>query len=204
MALADLLTALQAEAAEEAAHLESQALAEASRIVDDARAEAHAIETRHALAGAEDLRREAARRRALARLAGSAGVRRAREESFRRLLEELQARLATERESHAYPAVLRALIEESLAALPGATELRVDPRDLQLAADVAGELGVALQLAATIETSGGVELVAGDGRIVRNTLEERLANAESPLRLLFGKLLAERAAPREALGEPLR
>jgi hypothetical protein len=40
---------------------------------------------------------------------------------------------------------------------------------------------------AVLDTAGGVELASGDGRTVRNTLEERLANAEPALRLLFGQ-----------------
>ena len=44
------------------------------------------------------------------------------------------------------------------------------------------------------ETAGGVELTRGDGRAVRNTVEERLANAEPALRLLFGGAQPARGA----------
>ena len=82
--------------------------------------------------------------------------------------------------------MLRALLRESLAALPTATVLRVDPRDERMAADLLAELGLDLEIVGTLETAGGVELTHGVDRVVRNTVEDRLANAEPALRLLFG------------------
>jgi hypothetical protein len=38
-----------------------------------------------------------------------------------------------------------------------------------------------------------VELASGDGRTVRNTIEDRLRNAEPALRLLYGEMLADPA-----------
>ena len=81
-------------------------------------------------------------------------MREAREEAFRELLAEVRRRLDAVRESSSYPAVLRALLRESLAALPAATVLRVDPRDERLAADLLAELGVELEIVGD----------AGDGR----------------------------------------
>jgi hypothetical protein len=65
--------------------------------------------------------------------------------------------------------------------------LRVDPRDAALAADLVAELDARLEIQGTLETAGGVELVRGEDRVVRNTVEERLANAEPALTLLFGR-----------------
>ena len=45
-----------------------------------------------------------------------------------------------------------------------------------------------LRVEPTLDTWGGVELASDDGRTVRNTLEERLANAE----LLLRERLAQR------------
>ena len=187
MALSDLLAGLQAEAAAEEAALEAETRAEVTRIGEQAQAEARLLRE-HALQADEDeLRREAEALRARARLAAAAAVRRAREDAFDELLVEVRGRLGALRESATYPALLRALLREGLSALPAATSLRVDPRDERLAADLVAELDAELQIVATLETAGGVELTRGEDRAVRNTVEDRLANAEPTLRLLFGR-----------------
>lgn len=193
MALVDLLAGLEAEAAEETARLEAETREEADRIVEAARAEARALGEQAARAGESELRREAEQRRALARLAAASALREAREEAFREFLAEVRARLVALRDGASYPAVLRELIGESLTALPAATTLRIDPRDETLAAKLLAGLDAGLQVVAALETAGGVELASGDGRTVRNTIEERIANAEPTLRLLFGETLAGRA-----------
>jgi V/A-type H+/Na+-transporting ATPase subunit E len=190
MTLVDLLAGMEAEAAAEAALLEAETREEAARIVEAARAEALTLQEQAAAAGEAALQREAEQRRALARLAAAAVVRGERENAFRAFLAEVHARLDALRGSAAYPSLLRALIRESLAALPDAMALRVDPRDERLTADLLGELDAELEVVAALETAGGVELEQADGRTVRNTIEERLANAEPALRLLFSQTQA--------------
>ena len=187
MALSDLLAGLQAEAAAEEAALEAETRAEVTRIGEQAQAEARLLREQALQADEDELRREAEALRARARLAAAAAVRRAREDAFHELLVEVRGRLGALRESATYPALLRALLRESLSALPAATSLRVDPRDERLAADLVAELDAELQIVATLETAGGVELTRGEDRAVRNTVEDRLANAEPTLRLLFGR-----------------
>lgn len=190
MSLVDLLAGLEAEAAAETARLEAETRAEADRILEAARAEAQAVRDQAARAGESDLQREAEHVRARARLAATAVLRQAHEDAFLESLAEVRARLDAVRESPGYRSVLRALIRESLAALPAATVLRVDARDERLAAELLGELDADVHVAAALETAGGVELEGGGGRVVRNTVEERLANAEPELRLAFGEALA--------------
>lgn len=187
MALSNLLAGLRAEAAAEKAQLEAETRAEAIRIIDAARAEARTLQEQALRAGEGELREEAERRRARARLAAAAAVRQAREEAFHEFLAEVRQRLDAIRDSASYPDVLRALLSESLTALPDATMLRLDPRDEQVAARLLTELDVELEVVGSLETAGGVELTGGADRTVRNTLEDRLANAESALRLLFGR-----------------
>jgi vacuolar-type H+-ATPase subunit E/Vma4 len=129
---------------------------------------------------------EVEQRRARARLSAAAAVREAREEAFREFLAAVRERLAVLRDGAEYPSVLRALIREGATALAAATVLRVDPRDERLAASLVRDLDLALDVVAVLDTAGGVDLASGDGRTVRNTVEERLANAEPALRLLFG------------------
>lgn len=193
MGLSDLLAGLKAEAAAEEAQRDVETRAEVARIGAAAQAEARLLREQALRTVEDEVRAEAEVRRARARLAAAATVRQAREEAFAELLAEVRRRLETVRESPGYPAVLRTLLRESLTALPAATVLRVDPRDERLAAQLLGELSAELELAATLETAGGVELARGEERVVRNTVEERFANAEPALRLLFG-----RAQPVEA------
>jgi V/A-type H+-transporting ATPase subunit E len=187
MALSDLLAGLKAEAAAEEAQLDAETRAEVARIDAVAQADARILQERALRAVEDELGLEAEARRARARLAAAAAVRQAREEAFHEFIAEVRRRLAAVRESSSYPTLLRALLREGLTALPAATLLRVDPRDEQLATELLGELDVELEIVGTLETAGGVELTRGEDRTLRNTVEERFANAEPGLRLLFGR-----------------
>jgi V/A-type H+/Na+-transporting ATPase subunit E len=191
MALSDLLAGLKAEAADEDARLTAETRVEVTRIDAAAQAEARILHAEALRVVEDELRGEVETRRARARLAAAATVRQAREEAFQEFLTEVRRRLEAVRESSNYPTVLRALLRESVRALPAAAVLRVDPRDERLAADLLGELGAELEIAATLETAGGVELARAEDRVVRNTVEERFANAEPALRLLFGRAQPE-------------
>jgi len=187
MALSDLLAGLEAEAATERAELEVETNAEVTRIEDAAQAEARTLREEALRVVEDELRQEAEARQASARLAAAAAVRQAREDSFQECLAVIRRQLGAVRAGSGYPGVLRALLRESLAALPTATVLRIDPRDERLVAELVAELRVDLEIVATLQTAGGVELTHGEERTVRNTLEDRLANAEPALRLLFGR-----------------
>jgi len=186
MALDDLLRAIEAEADEERILADRQRAASAAAIVDAATREAVAVEAELTREPEAESLVAADRLRALARLHAASTVRAAREEAYAAVLERIREALAALRGSAAYPAVFRALVEESRAALPGAHELRVDRRDYDLAVDMAGDLKVV----AVLDTWGGVELADDDGRTIRNTIEERLANADLLLRGRFAQWLA--------------
>ena len=195
MALEDLLTALEADAAAETERLRDETDAEASRIVESAGLEARAFEQQASRRDEADYARALERRRAEARLAAAARLRDAYETCVATLRRALRDQLDGLRERKEYPTVLRALIEESLAALPSASVLRVDRRDAQIVRSILDELDVRLEVKPELHTTGGVEMVAGDGRTVLNTLEERLRNAEAPLRVLAGEFLAPATPP---------
>lgn len=186
MALSDLLRAIEDDAAAERLVTDRKTAAAAAAIVEQARGDAAAVEAELAAAPELEARAEAERRLALARLDLSVAVRAAREDAFVSLRGEVREQLATLRQSERYPAVFRALLQEGRSALPGANELRVDPRDSDLASSLAPELRVV----AGLDTSGGLELADDDGRIIRNTLEERLTNADTLLRGRFAAWLA--------------
>ena len=123
--------------------------------------------------------------RAGARLEAADTVLAAREEAYASVLGRVREELSALRGSPAYPRVFAALLNESRTALPQARELRVDRRDGELAGSMADDLRVVTVL----DTWGGLELAGEDGRTVRNTLEERLANADPLLRGRFGQWL---------------
>src|SRR5829696_4367354 len=185
MALADLLQAIEADAAAERARADREAAAEATAIVERARAQAAELAAELAAEPEGEARAEAERMRALARMDASAAVRSAREEAFASLLAGIRAELAAVRGEASYPGLFRSLLAESLVALPEAHELRVDPRDRDLAMELAGDLRVDPAL----DAWGGLELACRDGRTIRNTLGERLANAEPLLRRRFAQRL---------------
>jgi V/A-type H+/Na+-transporting ATPase subunit E len=178
MALTDLLQAIESEADADRARAADEAAAAAAAVVEDARRDAGALEAELTDAGAAEGRRAAEHERALARLDAAATIRSAREAAFVSLLSGIRAELAAVRETSAYPKLFHALVAESRAALPDARELHVDPLD----ADLAGTVAPDLRIEPTLDTWGGVELASDDGRTIRDTLEERLANAELVLR----------------------
>lgn len=192
MALDDLLRAIEADAAAERARADRETASEATAIVQEARRQAGELEAELSATPEAEARAEAGRARALARLDASGALRSAQEEVFASLITGIRAELAALRGTSGYAELFRSLLAESRAALPAARRLRVDRRDLDLATTLAGGLDVDPAL----DTWGGVELASDDGRIVRNTVEERLANAELLLRRRFAQWLA--TAPESA------
>jgi vacuolar-type H+-ATPase subunit E/Vma4 len=191
MALDDLLQAIEADAAAERARADRETASEATAIVQRARGQASELEAELSATPEAEARAEADAARALARLDASGAVRLAQEEAFSSLVTGIRAELAALRETSGYPELFRALLAESRAALPAARRLRVDRRDL----DLATPLVDGLHVDPALDTWGGVELASDDGRIVRNTVEERLANAELLLRRRFARWLATTPEP---------
>ena len=186
MPLADLLKAIDVEADEEITRLDLESRVEAEQMLERARLEARALERELASASERPALAEAERLRALARLDAAATLRSAREEAFAAAHAAVTHQLSEMRGSDRYPDLLRALFDESRAALPTAVRLRVDPRDLELARKLAGSL----RIETVLTTWGGIELASEDGRAVRNTLEHRLENAEQVLRQRFASIPA--------------
>src|SRR5438105_3332599 len=120
MALSDLLAGLKSEAAAEDARLDAETRAEVIRIGAAARDDARILQEQALRVVEDELRGEAEARRARARLAAAAAVRQAREEAFQEFLAEVRLQVEAVRESSGYPALLRALLRESLTALPAA------------------------------------------------------------------------------------
>ena len=198
MPLKDLLNAIEADANEEVSRLERESQAEADAILAGARAEAERARGEILRAHAPATANEANRRVALARLEASRLEREAREEAFSLLVEEARYRLVDAREEPGYRDTLRVLMREALAALPDASDACVNPLDEALATELAREAGAGLAVAPDANVGGGVVLQSAGGRVVRNTFEERLANAAPQLRPWYGERF--RVLERDAVG----
>jgi vacuolar-type H+-ATPase subunit E/Vma4 len=191
VALADLLRAIEADAEAERARADRETALEAAAIIERTRRDANSLAATLAAVAEAEAAAEAERTRALARLDATNVLRAAREEAFASLLAGVRVELAELRATSAYPVLFRALLAESRAALPNASELHVDRRDV----DLAKPLARGLHVEPTLDTWGGVELASDDGRRIRNTVEERLANGELLLRYRFAQQLATISDP---------
>ena len=189
MPLKDLLNAIEAEATSERERLEADSKAEAAAIVAAAHEEAARARGEILRARAPATEAEADRRLALARLEAGRLEREAREEAFDGLLAGARTLLADARREPAYRESLGALLAEALAALPDASTARVHPDDEASVSDLARETGSRLAVVPDAAVAGGVVLESAGGRVLRNTLPERLANAEPGLRSWYGARL---------------
>lgn len=202
MALEHILAAIEHEAAQQIARLEADSRAAAAAILDQAQAQVSIIETAKAEERDGDLQADAARLLNQAHVAATRHILRTREAVFQRALEQAQIQLAAVRARSDYSAILRALLAEALAALPGdgagspvnGVAVHCDQRDaaqvqalLESAAFVDHHVA---SVAPSLDTWGGVDVATPDGRIiVHNTLESRMARAESHLRRLVWQVL---------------
>jgi vacuolar-type H+-ATPase subunit E/Vma4 len=161
------LAALEAACDEEVRRLQSQAEAESAALVEAA-ITADAVRTTLAVRRIEG-QAEAQAQRVLGD---------AREQVFQEALALVRERLGALRQDPRWPAVLEALLREAHAALPDATLLHLDLRDVHLLKRADRALGRIPDL----DGWGGVVLETDDGRAVDNTLEARLDTAMPELR----------------------
>lgn len=192
MGLAELLAALEGDAREEIERLDDETRREVEQVLSEAEQRAAAEERERLRSEERKLAAEATTVLSRARRDAGRILRDAREALFLEALDDLRARLARVREQPGYHDLLRHLIVEALEALPANVllELRIDARDEALAMQIVRELGrMDVEVSAELETWGGIELATDDGRLVRNTIEERLANAETALRLRLATAL---------------
>lgn len=190
MALADILRAIDEEAAAEIGRIDSEADERARAERERAGAEAAGIEE------AELRRRRAATEEQVRRIVTGAHVdadrivRAAREAVYQDLLARTRARLEQVPGSPGYGQVLALLFDECRRVLPEGRTLRVREPDADRVTALALESGMADAVVdGSLEAIGGLELETGDGRRVLNTLDERLDKADRHLRLLAGELL---------------
>jgi vacuolar-type H+-ATPase subunit E/Vma4 len=115
-----------------------------------------------------------------------------REDLVNATLDQTRGRLANMRSQYCYPAVLRKLVEESLAELDvsvegiGQIRLQADPRDQALLDRILSNMGLTFPVHYGLNCWGGLIAQSVDGQIiVVNTLEARLERAIPYLRRFF-------------------
>lgn len=188
MALNDILEAIRADAAAEAAVLRSKAQREIETIRSQGAQVAGRLRLEASTAQDEDTADAARVIRNRARLEVSRQLRVSREAVYQSALARVAAQLELVRNDHRYPRLFATLIGEAQQALPAGDVLRIDPRDLHLAEPFA-ESEPRLAIDASLSTWGGVELCTKDGRRVLNTIEARLERAGPHLRQTFAQLV---------------
>ena len=179
MSLENVLGTIRREAEDHVERHRAHAREAATEIERDARAQASAWRGEMESAAAQEgagIRRQLVN---AARLEALRKTRASQEEVFAAAHAQLREQLRSARSRPDYPRLFGALLAEAQAALPDAAVIRIDPRDAALAPHAES----------TLDTWGGVELEAADGRIVRNTLEERLRRVLPELRRLAAHAL---------------
>lgn len=192
MALAEILAAIRQETEEEIERINSAAADEIATIEAEADAAAMAAQDEAAHARDHAANASADRIRNRAQLAANRRLREAEEQLYQAALDRVRARLADVVATDRYPPVLGRLLAESREVLPDATTFRVAPPDADLAESLvaAGRFPDCI-VEATLPDGRGVELATNDGRLVRNTLEGRVARAEPHLRRLLAQKVPE-------------
>jgi vacuolar-type H+-ATPase subunit E/Vma4 len=193
MALQDLLAAIEAESAAEAARLRAERAHAAEAILADAERRAAELEAAAVAAADKEERQAGEQRLAAARAAASERLRQAHEAACQQIMSDVRDRLGTIRHRGDYPEILAALIAEARAALPAAAAVRVDPADELLARRLLrgdGTIPNEVTVEPALSCAGGAEVADAAGATAVNTVEARLAAAEPALRALIGRLLA--------------
>jgi V/A-type H+-transporting ATPase subunit E len=176
MALQDLLTVLEEDAAAEHELAQAERRRVAAHVIADARARAVDLCAEAVEAAESVARQEAHGIETQARAAARLAVRDARDTALAAVLAQARERLQELPGTHAGAAMTRACLAEALAALPRPTRVRVHPDD---AAAVPPE--VAPMLVPNLQCGGAIA-EDDEGRYVDNTYATRLASAWPELR----------------------
>jgi len=196
MGLQAILDAIQVSGRAQVREIKERAEAETHQVIAQAEAETQRIREEARRAASSGATNERGRILHRAKLEAIQIVGDAQEALVDEALNQIGQRLANLRATSAYPAVLRALTEEALQAVPEfnteeeAGRLRADPRDRALLDDIRVDIGSKLGVTYSLHTWGGVIVESWDGRVVvENTLESRLRLATPYLRRYLPTLL---------------
>ncbi|MDH3294348.1 MAG: V-type ATP synthase subunit E family protein [Acidimicrobiia bacterium] len=192
MALDGILATIGSDGDSVVRELEDTATRRVAALADKARAEAIRVEQETAASRNRIAEQEAARLVDRARLEARRASLDAVETAYQEALADLRIRLSSLRGAGSYPVILARLLDEGLSLLPDATGVDVDPADVELMGSLLAERGRSeVEVVTTSSRSGGLDLLAADGRLLRNTFESRLGRADRQLRQLVAEQLAD-------------
>jgi V/A-type H+/Na+-transporting ATPase subunit E len=178
VAIEDILRALEEQGQADCEACTEEARAHAAQILEDAQAKATSIHEHHISSIERTARTEAMKRVNAARLKGRMQVSGVRGEGLDGVFDTARQRLGTLRQRADYPQLFASLAQEALDGVEGPVVIRVAPGDVDLARQVASQLGVSAEVKGDVETAGGLIVESSGGKIVRrNTLEDRLGRA---------------------------
>jgi V/A-type H+/Na+-transporting ATPase subunit E len=189
MAIEDIFRALEEQADAECKTVLDNAKAQADAIMAEAREEAEAIRRRRREQVEATVKSRTMQMVNAAKLENRRKTAAVKEAAIEGVFDGAAAQLAKSRKDAGYARTFNALLEEALEGVTGHVEVRVDPGDRALAEPVLNAAGLSFELQ-DVPTSGGVVVVAGEGRIYRrNTFEDRLGKVRQRSQAMVSEIL---------------
>jgi vacuolar-type H+-ATPase subunit E/Vma4 len=188
MSLSAIITAIQASGDSQVRKIESDFLTQCNEILADAHSQAEQVKAEAYSNAIEPAYRELARSHQRGRLQSLQIIGNARKEFVETAFDQLQERLAMEREQDHYSKILRQLVEEAIQELEKSLSskevirIEADPRDRDVMESIINQMGLHFPVNYVLNCWGGLIAKSEDNRIVViNTLETRLERATSYL-----------------------
>jgi vacuolar-type H+-ATPase subunit E/Vma4 len=189
MAIEDILQALDDQAQADSDAVVAEAEAHAQLIIEDGQHAAEEIHANFKRQVERVARADAAKIVNSARLGSKMEVSSAKGFGVQSVLDAARGRLGEVRSSD-YDRLFDALAAEALVGASGAVTIHVAPEDAERAQRAAATAGVTADVAADLETAGGIVVESEGGRIVRrNTLEDRLERVGQMLQADIARVL---------------
>jgi V/A-type H+-transporting ATPase subunit E len=190
VAIEDILRALEEQGRADCEACTEEARAHAAQIIEDAQEKANSIHEHHMATVERSARTDAMKRVNAARLKGRMEISSVRGEGLDGVFDTARQQLGRLHQRADYPQLFSALAKEALDGVQGPVVIRVSAADVDLARQVASQLGADAEVRGDIETAGGLVVESSGGSIVRrNTFEDRLDRARPYIQADVAKVL---------------
>jgi V/A-type H+-transporting ATPase subunit E len=188
VSLSAIIAAIQASGDSQVRKIETVFLTQRNEILAEAHSQAEQVKAEARSIAIEPAYRELARSHQRGRLQSLQIVGNARKEFVDTVFDQLQKRLAMEREQDHYPKILWQLVEEAIRELKKSLsnneviQIEADPRDREVMESIFSQMGLDFPVNYVLNSWGGLIAKSEDNRIVViNTLETRLERATTYL-----------------------